>query len=311
MLGIGLAVRAGTAARGFDFSGGVMPVGATLARASPGTRRDAAGALVGEAAGVARFDHQALTGDAVTGAGSGAVRGLLIEDAATNTWAHSDDVSAWADVGCAGTTADLLIEDATTGAHYRQASATVTAGETWTLSGLVGEVAGSAKRYLRLRIAGIVAAAQDLVIDAADGAILASGGFVATGTQRVAPNEWMWWATIAVTTTGSASLRAYLNDQFGLTSTTRAGDGAARLRLRGCQAEQGAAATSRIATGAAAVARAADVVTLDWGGRGVADGERAVTYQFDDDSVQVMTTIVAGGVAVVPVLARARVRRVR
>lgn len=72
----GFAVRrGGLGAAAFDLAGGVLPAGATLARASPGTRFNASGGLVSEAADVARFDYDPATL---------APRGLLIEPAATN-----------------------------------------------------------------------------------------------------------------------------------------------------------------------------------------------------------------------------------
>lgn len=58
--------------------------------------------------------------------------------------------------------------------------------------------------------------------------------------------------------------------------------------------------TSPISTDAVAATRAGDVLTLDWGGQGVANGTIAVRYMFDDRSIQTLATTIAGGVSVVP-----------
>ena len=68
----------------------------------------------------------------------------------------------------------------------------------------------------------------------------------------------------------------------------------------GLQLEQGMAATSYIATEATSATRAADRLTLDWRRKGVPDGAMLVRYGFDDGSSQLVETVVAGGVAVVP-----------
>lgn len=56
----------------------------------------------------------------------------------------------------------------------------------------------------------------------------------------------------------------------------------------------------------AAAARAADVLTLNWASRGVADGAAVLRYTFDDGSSQDVAATIAGGTTIVPAtLARA------
>ena len=68
----------------FDFSGGSLPTGTTLTRASAGYRYNSSGVLVSETTDVARFDYTPVTL---------AARGLLVESAGTNLLTYSEDFS--------------------------------------------------------------------------------------------------------------------------------------------------------------------------------------------------------------------------
>lgn len=294
------------AGRVFEFSGGVMPVGATLTRASAGTRIDASGALVSEAADVARFDHDPATG---------AVRGLLVEPAATNAFLASRDLTAAAWAKSAVTTGvSAIVETASGGAHYVSQAPAFAAGTTYCLSAAAKEAATGAKRYLILFVqASAFGSALNAKFDLATGAIV----FVSAGlSASVSPAPGgRWLCAIAATATsnataGTSNAMVRLGDAAG-SATTYTGDGASGIDATDCQIETGPTPTSRIVTTAAAATRAADVLTLDWRGRGVADGAATVRYVFDDGSLQDLATVVSGGFATVPagMLARARVRR--
>lgn len=168
-LGIGpsLALRQRRGFTGFDFSGGVLPPGASLTRASAATRWSAAGLLVSEAAHAARFDHHPVTR---------APRGILIEGAQTNALLRSGELGStpWSAPGATltggqaspdgGTTA-TLVNDA--GASFSQVTQSIAATSgTVCLSAYVRKDAvGKASRYLVLRLGSTI----DLGLDTATG----------------------------------------------------------------------------------------------------------------------------------------------
>ncbi len=287
----------------FDFAG-TVPAGATLTRASAGVRFDAAGSLVGAAANVARFDYDAATL---------ALRGLLVEGAATNLLLSSEafDAAAWTNAGSsvtanaaaspAGTTtAEKLVESSGTGQHRTQQTIATTVGQAYGYSVFV-KAAERSSVWLRLSGASTYAAATfDLGAGTISGVI---------GTAAIVPLAGGWWRVAVSGVADAASTIVYLNlaDAGGNGGYT--GNGSAGLLVWGAQGEAGAVSTY-VATAGAAASRAADVVTLDWGSRAVPDGTPTVRYTFDDGSTQDLVTAIAGGVAAVPTtLARARVRR--
>lgn len=80
----------------FDFTGATMPAGATLTRASIGTRISAARTVADASTDVARFDY---------GVYSGTFLGLLFEPAMTNKLQLGEQpgVSGWSDIGAGAT----------------------------------------------------------------------------------------------------------------------------------------------------------------------------------------------------------------
>lgn len=70
--------------------------------------------------------------------------------------------------------------------------------------------------------------------------------------------------------------------------------------LFGVQLEAGSMPSSYVASGAAAGARVADVLMLNWGMHGVPDGGVTLRYLFDDGSTQDVAAAVTGGVVTVP-----------
>lgn len=295
---------------GFDFAGGVLPAGASLTRASAGTRINAAGVLVSEAADVARFEHDPVTL---------APRGLLLEPARTNALTQSGaiDSAAWgksnvvvtADAAPApdGASAAETIAAAAGGATTRYVfNGTSFTAATWTMSCFAR--ATGAVRYVQLYWGNTanpgsyanfdLVAGQVTAGSAGEGTIAAAGG----GWQRIALTS-----TLAAVTNNAflAPIDAGTTARLG-SATLAAGAGFAAW---GAQLEAGAAPSSCIPTSGAAVTRAADVLTLNWASRGAADGTITVRYTFDDGSTQDVATTVAGGTAAVPAnLVRARLR---
>ncbi len=289
----------------FDFTGGAMPAGATLTRASAGTRVNQAGAVVSEVADVARFDYAA-----------GALRGLLVEQARTNMLLRSEALasspwsfsgaSAASDVAVApdgATTADKLRDTAVNTQHRAQQVVTASAGSSVCLSAFFK---AAERSRLRLRLIGATTFA-DGSFNLANGAVIsARGSFEPIG------NGWFRLAVWGIA--DQASVTAYINllDNTGdVGNTTYLGDGSAGALIWGAQIEGGAGAGSYIATAAATAARAADVLTLAWGGKGVPDGDYLARYTFDDRSTVERVLTVSGGAAAVPTnLPRAALRSV-
>lgn len=300
--------RGGSPSTLFDFSGGVLPPGARLARASAATCTDASGAIVAVAADVARFDRDPVTG---------AFRGLLIEAAGANAIGRSTD---WTDSywskSTLTTTAEALIETAATGTHsVRQAAGDVSygAGETMTVSAIVRERSGSAKRYLVMSIgsAPTFATATFAIFDAASGTVAISANCTAAA-YPAGGGAWLCVVTATPVAAASGQQIVLRLNASAAAIASYVGDGTSGLTVTHVQIEAGAAATSRIVTAAGAGTRAADVLTLDWRARGVADGAISVRYGFDDGSSQDAGMAVAGGTASVPVtLARRWITRVQ
>lgn len=315
-LGFGPEIAVGrvraAALPGFDF-GGALPAGATLARASAGTRHNPAGVLVSEAINVARFDHDPATL---------APRGLLIEEQRSNGYIWSDQLqqAAWvknnssaiADATTApdgSGAADLVVPAAAAAAikGVAQSTAAVALGATVVHSGyfraagypclqvVAGSSASFGTFYWNIDLsAGVETAFAAGTSSIAGRGIVDCGG----GWYR------LWIAVTAFAAASGTNTRVYFTPVPSGASpraVSWASDGTSGVQQWGMQAEIGAGTmTSYIATGAATATRSADVVTLDWGSKGVGDGPATVRYRFDDGSAQEAAATVAGGTASVP-----------
>ena len=279
----------------FDFTGGVLPAGASLTRASAGTRCDVAGALASEASDVARFDYDPV--------GHG-LKGLLIEAAATNVALNSQDwtQSSWTASNVTATAA-TLVETASTAIHRVQlttANRALTSGVAVTMSAVAAELAGSAKRYLGMTLGTMGFAAQpSATFDLASGTVTqaanGSAGCVA------APGGWLCWlSAVPNANVSTGSERYFVSNASGTAGPSYAGDGASGLAVGEAQFETGSAPSSRIRSGASAGVRAGDALTLDWSAKGIPDGAITVRFSFDDGSTQDIAGVVSGGLASVP-----------
>lgn len=305
MLGLGFRLRS-AAAGGYDFTRGVLPAGASVARSSAGSRIDAAGRLAMAAAGVARFDHDPVTL---------AARGLLVEPARTNALIQTAgfDTAAWsksevaivANQGSApdGTmSADLLLPSTANAQHFITQFVTATSGAV-TLS----------------VYAKPVSAIDRLTLIGSGGAPLAHFNLTAqtvtiegnVSAADVTPAGDGWVRVRATLAAGTSYNRFRLYASSGaLGNSALAGDGSAGLLLWGAQFEEAGDASSYVPGDTVAATRAADVPVLDLGRHGVADGPVQLRVIFDDLSVQLVALVVSGGLATVAGLARTRVRRV-
>ena len=309
MLAIGfgpsLTIGGSPAEIGFDFAAGVLPPGARLARASSGSRFDASGVLRIEAADTPRFDHDPVTGT---------VRGLLIEPERTNEVAMSAafDAAVWIGGG-ASVTADIAAgPDKTTTADaigdfsdgsYRSIIQSFAQTASRTLSGFIAKDSiGRTVRFPFFRANGGVA---DLAFDTASGEFMTTGSAFAGTVQDCGAH---WRVSVQCDTCDRISFYPAVGADSGWQYDAAA---TGTVTGWGFQAEQGAGATSYIPTNATPATRAADVLTLDWGRLGVADGPLAARIVFDDGSTQEDELDVADGIAAVPTtLARPRIRRI-
>ncbi|MBX9860406.1 MAG: hypothetical protein K2Y20_12560 [Sphingomonas sp.] len=282
-LGLGFALGGSDGAPGFDFSGDGLPAGATLTRGSAGSTLGADGVLRSVAADVARFDHDPT---------SGAKRGILIEPAATNAISdpHGFGATSWMrDQGGGGQlpvlTSGQAAPDGSTGAtriDFARGN-----GFSRLIRNVPLAAAGPHCFSIWLR-AVAPGPAIALRLDGADGGTLS----LDTGWRRFA---------------FGVPVGSSVDVQLILWSVIAAAPVTASVFAWGAQIEPGTAPTSFISG-----SRAADVLTLDWRGLGVADGSVAVRYDFDDGSSAVRATTVTGGTAPVPTdLARPWLRRAR
>lgn len=297
-LGLGLRDRRGRLPPVFDFAGGVLPGGVSVARASAGTCWSAAGVLTSVAANLPRFDHVA---------GGGALRGLLIEPAATNLLAQSGGIELFGEkASCTASGGAASAPDGTgswgrvtpttgTGVfpYIADTGFTKTAATTYTLSLFVKR---ETLRWAMLS-GDLYGGERYAWFDLLDGVAATRGGNCSAAA--IGPAGADAWR-IAVTFTGTASpycLLAPVKADASFGADYAAGD---TMLGWGAMLETGAVATSLMPTAGAAASRAADAVTLDWASRGIADGAITVRYTFDNGSTQDVATTVAAGGGVVP-----------
>lgn len=286
-IGFGAALAVGRARPverpGFAFDGAAPPAGATLRRASAGCCHDAAGALTTMAADVPRIDHDPLTG---------AVRGLLIEEAATNALSWSD-----------GTVAQLVSSSGVSDAPG-------------TIPGFVNALRfgdNAVSRYAYKQYVPVVGETLTLsvVVRMDDGAPPAVGGTTSSGDFCMLVGGKVLDLPIVIEPAGGGAWRCAItvtasNTQSYWGVVRYTAQSARGFSATGMQLESGARATSYIATAAAAASRAADMLTLDWGAVGVADDPIVARYRFDDAGETLIATHVTDGIAAAPTPAAGR-----
>ncbi|HEX8590617.1 phage head spike fiber domain-containing protein [Pseudomonas sp.] len=240
-----------------------------VSRASTATYINASGLLATAAAGELRIDHDPLTL---------AVKGLLVEQGATNLLPYNSqlDQSVWtlssasatanAAIAPDGTmTADKLVEASTTTAasHYtdRVVSGANTLGTQFTYSVYL-KAAGRGFGRLTAYYDSGGAGGYTAIFNLNTGVVSAvASGLTATITP--APNGYYRCSiTVTVDQTSYAKILYRIHIYSTATVGSYIGDGASGLYVWGAQAEAGNVATSVIATGSAAVTRAADAIGM-------------------------------------------------
>jgi hypothetical protein len=235
----------------------------TFARASTATFYDQFGIVRTAAAGVARFEHNPVTGESL---------GLLIEDQRTNLLLRSEefDNASWTKgaasivantvVAPDGTlTADKLVENTTNAIHNASQSFNP-----------AGNTAYSASVYLKVGERTfadvIIGGFANQVASNTIRINLTTGVFTATDAARTTVTNVGngWWRVSSTVTTiaspGGISLRVALATD--LLTTTYLGNGFSGIYIWGAQLEAGAFATSYIPTVATQVTRSADAASM-------------------------------------------------
>ena len=131
------------------------------------------------------------------------------------------------------------------------------------------------------------------------------------GIESAGLGKWLCWISSLATADVVAISQIRVDNTSGSSLPVYTGDTAAGLNVSEIQVEIGTRPTSRIPTTTTTVARAADIATLDWAGRNVADGSINVLYTFGNGATQAGTMTVASGVANIPTpLNRSAVARI-
>lgn len=234
----------------------------TFTRASSGTYVGADGLVKSASTNEARFDHNPTTGESL---------GLLVEEARTNLVLQSEDLStSWTNINTTETTnaatapdgtttADKLVETATTTEHSIRQDSTSQAAGTYTFS----IFAKAAERtFLQFAATGVLGSFR-ANFNIGAGTLGSSDPELITS---IIPYGNGWYKCIVTrTTTAAGTLRSQWNIVTSSTAArveSYAGDGTSGLLLWGAQLEAGAFPTSYIPTTTATVTRAADVASI-------------------------------------------------
>jgi len=212
-------------------------------------------------AGVARFDHNPVTGESL---------GLLIEESRANLLTYSEQFSnaEWTKTRCSilenvivapdGTlTGDKLVEDTSaSNTHRTSQSITTTAGAyTFTCFFKAGE-----RGYVALYDSTIGSGQVFDLLTGVVGVTTGAAAPISASIQSVG-NGW-YRCSLTVTATAASNTFQVYPMQSNTSDTLYTGDGTSGIYIWGAQLEAGAFATSYIPTTSAGVTRAADAASM-------------------------------------------------
>lgn len=231
--------------------------GAAFSRASIGTAVDSAGRIINFGSGAPRITDQ----------------GLLVEQSRTNEVPFSSGATTWnllaatvtANAGAApdaATTATQIQEDATSNFHQVDRDVGPVAAATVYSFSFFAKVAG------RNEIKFVYGVSGTNIIDSTID--LAAKTIIAGTTGVVFENYANGWVRVSLpnwTVASAGTLHLYIGLFNGGTNSYQ-GDGVSGVYIWGLQSEPGATISSLIPTGAAAVTRPADVLTLTYSPNG-------------------------------------------
>ena len=222
--------------------------------------------LMTAASGVARFEHNPVTGESL---------GLEIEEQRTNLLLQSETfATTWSSAASTVTsntvvapdgalTGDKLVEDTTTAGHFvTQSFAGFTSGAQYTSSVYVK--AGERTSFQLLMTSAAFGANVIGAFDLVNGVTTSSGGTNRSSSITPVGNGWYRCVLSAqATATALASVQIRLSDSYSASSpSSYAGNGYSGIYIWGAQLEAGAFATSYIPTVASQVTRAADAASM-------------------------------------------------
>lgn len=293
-----------------DFTGGSLPAGVTLTRASSGTRVNASGALVTETTNVARFDYDPITL---------ASRGLLVEAQDTNSLLYSSDFTSRSSVLAGATSntqtspsgatdADTLTATAGSGRHINYTSLSYVAGR---LVHSVFMKQGTA-RYAQVQVNDGVSKSLGVLVDLQTGSVadVRSAGSPVNSAYAVEAYGNGWYRVSAgfdVSSGGTTYPIVAISDSA---APTYDGDGNPTFNAAGTETiylwgeQHSAAASSYIATTSTSLTRSAEVVSFT-----IPSGVATLRYTFDDASTQDVS-VSPGAYTVPTTLNRPRIKTI-
>ena len=271
-----------------------IPTGAVFtSRTSSATYFDANGVLQTAPSSTARYDYNPTTGVS---------KGMLVENARTNSLTYTDNIQAvlWTTTASSlkpnttlapdGTmTGTKLIEDTTTAIHYidkLSSTGTVTAGTVYTISAFV-----KAGERNRVRLVGVISTGApttgDAFFDLVTGTVVSTTNGVSDPRIEAVGNGWYRCSALVTVQAGSSAMTPRAYYQLVSTGTTfnYAGDGASGLYVWGPQLEIGNSPTSYMPSPAIYTSRASTATWLDSNGfmqTAATNVARTNAYMYDD-----------------------------
>jgi hypothetical protein len=260
-------MRVTSSAKLFNFMNAALPPGATLTRASSGTRFNSAGVLVLETTDVARWTYNPATL---------ANEGLLVEPARTNLHLNSAamDNASWtktraaatADVGVSPdgtTTADRLTEDSTaTNSHNLTRVETVVGSTVYANSVFAKPGSGGLRHWLQLGLFDGVSE-KEAFFDITNGVVGVHSLAFASSIKAIS-NGWFRPEAGLLTTASPGTTNVDRSLASADNTAIYSGNGSAFIDFWGMQFEAApdGRASSYIPTSGASATRAADVLAL-------------------------------------------------